>query len=92
MNLNLAGQHFGALPSAARFFDLASGGNTTTSGQLFYFRFVVGQIPFGDDLDIALAGSVVDFDEAKPGFGVASSPNPALQSAGAADRRFLGER
>src|SRR5579875_3540629 len=47
---------------------------------------VVGQRILGDDLDVALAGAVVDFEEAEAALGIAARTEPALQAHLSANR------
>ena len=49
-------------------------------------RLVVRQAAFGDHLDVAEAGAVVDFQEAEAGLRVAAGADPAVEDHFAADR------
>ena len=70
---------FGRLPLGGRLEHLAFDADAATDIELFDVGFVVGEIGVGDDLHVAEAGAVVEFDEAEAAFGVAAGADPALQ-------------
>src|SRR5262245_64802240 len=77
---------FGGLPLCRRRLDLALDDDAGTGVQVLDDGLVVGQFAGGDDLDVALAGAVVEFEEAEAALGVAAGADPALQRDLAADR------
>ena len=89
MDLDRVGQHLRHLASSARFFDFANRGDATAGGQGFDILFVIRHFSRRDDLDVALAGAVVDFDETETSFRIPPSPDPALEFSVFADGRFL---
>src|SRR5262249_30875736 len=44
-----------------------------------HFRFVIGKVAIGDNLDVAEARSVIDFQEAETALRIAASSQPALE-------------
>ena len=55
-------------------------------GKLFDFRLVVRQRGLGDDLDVAEAGAVVQFEEAEARLSIAPRTDPTLNNDILADR------
>ena len=88
MNRDVSGKDFGCLAFAARLLDFTSGSNAATRGEAFDVGFIVAEFRRSDNLDVALAGAVVDFDKAETGFGVATRANPAADFGCVADGRF----
>ena len=80
------GEHFGRLSLARRGADFALDANARADGELFDFRLVVRQRGLGDDLNVAEAGAVVQFDEAEPAFRVPPGADPTLNNDILADR------
>ena len=80
------GQHLGRLPLGRRGADHALDGDAATGGELEDLALVVRQRGLGDDLDVAEARAVVEFEEAEAALGIAARAHPALQHAFAADR------
>ena len=58
---------FGRLPFAGRRFDFAGHTHAATGRKPLDFRFVIWQAAFGDCLNIAKTGAVVEFQKTKPG-------------------------
>ena len=83
------GLHLGGLPLGRRGFDHAFHRNARTGAELFDFAIVVRQRGFRQDLDIALARTVVHFQEAETGLRIAPGADPTLQFDLLADRRRL---
>jgi len=80
---------FGRLALRGGFQHFAFDGDAAADVELFDFAFVVREIRVGDDLNIAEAGAVIEFDEAEAAFGVAAGADPALQANLLADRFLL---
>src|SRR5262249_48840270 len=80
------GVNLGGLPLGGRRLDLALDGHAGPGVQVLDHRFVIRQLTWGDDLDVALTGAIVEFDETEPAFGVAPRAHPAAQQHLLADR------
>jgi len=80
------GLHFGGLSLAGRLLDEPFDRHAAPGRELLDFRLIVLQARFGDDLDVAEAGAVVQFDEAETRLGIPPGADPALQDHVAADR------
>ena len=71
--------HFGGLTFRGRLPHRPLDGDAAAGVELFHIGFVVGQSGLGDDLDIAHAGAVIEFEEAEAPLGIAAGANPTLQ-------------
>ena len=71
------GLEFGGLPLAGRRPQQAGHGDAAPGRKPLDFGFVVGQRRLGDDLEVAEAGAVVEFQEAEAGLRVAAGADPA---------------
>ena len=79
------GLDLGRLALARRRLHQAGDADAATGREPLDFRFVVRQAGFGEHLDVAEAGAVVDFQEAEAGLRVAAGADPALQDHFAAN-------
>src|SRR5262249_52360849 len=80
VDLDALSQHLGGLALGRRGADGAGDGDAAADRKLFDLRFIVGQRRFGEDLHVALAGAVVQLEEAEATFGIAAGADPALQT------------
>src|SRR5262249_45223199 len=80
------GVDLGRLALGGGLADLPDDGDARAGGEVLDLAVVVGQPGVGDDLDVALAGAVVDLDEAEAALGVAARADPPLQLHLLADR------
>ena len=71
--------NFGRLPLGRRGFHFALDDDAGPRVQVLDLAFVVGQFAGRDDLDVPLAGAVVEFDEAEPALGIAAGADPAAK-------------
>ena len=85
MNFNLGSQNFSRLAFATGLLDFACRRDATACRQTLDVGFVVSKFARSDDLDVALARAIVDFDKAESSFGIATSPHPATDFGGVAD-------
>src|SRR5207249_2954404 len=66
------GVQLGGLPLGGRFFHLADDGDAGAGAEFLDLALVVGQLAVGDDLQVTLAGAVVEFEEAEAALGIAA--------------------
>ena len=79
VDVDLRRLDLGGLPLRRRLQHFALDADAGAGRQVLDLRFVVRQRRLGDDLDVAQAGAVVEFEEAEAALGVAAGADPALQ-------------
>ena len=87
--VTLLGQDLGRLPLGRRGSHGSLNGDGAAGAELLDFALVIGERGLGEDLHVALAGAVVDFEEAEALLGIAAGANPALKENFLADGVFL---
>ncbi len=77
VNNHFRGHNFGGLTFSLRSLYFALNRHAASGRQMLDFGFVVFQLAVGDNLNVALAGAVVQLQKRKAPFAVAPRANPA---------------